>query len=128
MAEIFIFCFPIFFPNMSGISVSGQGIINHYFNPMILQRIIPYFLLPQTCCDGVLYDNKAGYECCGTAYIPQRVSASHLCCGGKFHRPLRNHQCCGGRWVNVSWKYIKPQLLNYVYLFQSRAGSVDHSK
>ena len=53
----------------------------------------------QTCCEGVLHDNKQGYECCGTHYIPRRHSLDDVCCGGQFYTKLANHQCCGGRFV-----------------------------
>ena len=64
----------------------------------------------QTCCEGVLHDNKQGYECCGTHYIPRRNSLDDVCCGGQFYTKLANHHCCGGRFVlslkfDIKWRF-----------------------
>ena len=56
----------------------------------------------QTCCDGVLYNNIAGYVCCGRHYLPSPSPppspgspSAPVCCG------VDNHECCGERYVQV---------------------------
>ena len=50
------------------------------------------------CCDGVIHDIQAGYDCCGSRY-DNKPSDDAVCCGGKFYSRINNYQCCGTRCV-----------------------------
>ena len=76
---------------------SGTHHPSYIVRTVYLYKDFPLVPSVQTCCSGVLYNNKVGYECCGTHYVPLRLNANDICCGGKFYQPLANHQCCKQR-------------------------------
>uniref|UniRef100_W5NGL3 Usherin n=1 Tax=Lepisosteus oculatus TaxID=7918 RepID=W5NGL3_LEPOC len=55
----------------------------------------------QVCCSGVVYNSKAGYQCCKDKYIPAANSFSTVCCGGHLFTPQPHYQCCGRYYVKV---------------------------
>nr|XP_056708935.1 usherin [Euleptes europaea] len=54
----------------------------------------------KVCCDGILYNNTPGFQCCEDKYI-QAISTSVICCGGQMHGAQPNYQCCGGYYTRV---------------------------
>ncbi|XP_053568734.1 usherin [Bombina bombina] len=77
---------------------------------LTLGNILSPSMLPQkdsgsswlkVCCNEVLHNRKAGYECCEDKYIQYAFNSSVTCCGGQIHMVLEEHQCCGGYYTKV---------------------------
>lgn len=74
--------------------------------------------LNQVCCDGIYFDKKYGFECCGKNYIPKPFEYQSVCCGGQFYEKKTNYECCAGLYYlyvpigqtccsNIEENYIK---------------------
>ncbi|OXB77922.1 UNVERIFIED_CONTAM: hypothetical protein H355_015208, partial [Colinus virginianus] len=55
----------------------------------------------KVCCNGILHDNKPGFQCCEDKYIPFILNSPGVCCGGQIHAVQPKHQCCGGYYTRV---------------------------
>ncbi|XP_009864107.1 PREDICTED: usherin-like [Apaloderma vittatum] len=55
----------------------------------------------KVCCNGILHDNKPGFQCCEDKYIPFVLNSPGVCCGGQIHAVQPKHQCCGGYYTRV---------------------------
>ncbi len=51
-------------------------------------------------CDGVRFERRANFECCGKSYLPR--NGSTVCCGGKFHAKRESFECC----ANTYYVYV----------------------
>uniref|UniRef100_A0A8C6NEI0 Usherin n=1 Tax=Melopsittacus undulatus TaxID=13146 RepID=A0A8C6NEI0_MELUD len=56
----------------------------------------------KVCCNGILHDNKPGFQCCEDKYIPFILNSPGVCCGGQVHAVQPKHLCCGGYYTKVS--------------------------
>eukprot|EP00049_Salpingoeca_infusionum_P008172 m.132318 g.132318 ORF g.132318 m.132318 type:complete len:3245 (-) comp13933_c0_seq1:3387-13121(-) len=56
-----------------------------------------------TCCNGVVYATKEGFECCDANYLDPfgLLDDDAQCCGGYFVSMQDDYQCCGGASVPV---------------------------
>eukprot|EP00076_Gallus_gallus_P047875 XP_419417.4 usherin isoform X2 [Gallus gallus] len=55
----------------------------------------------KVCCNGILHDNKPGFQCCEDKYIPFILNSPGVCCGGQIHAVQPKHQCCGGYYTRI---------------------------
>ncbi|NXO10183.1 USH2A protein, partial [Oriolus oriolus] len=55
----------------------------------------------EVCCNGILHDNKPGFQCCEDKYIPFILNSPGVCCGGQIHAVQPKHQCCGAYYTRV---------------------------
>ncbi|NXL36266.1 USH2A protein, partial [Glaucidium brasilianum] len=55
----------------------------------------------KVCCNGILHDNKPGFQCCEDKYIPFILNSPGVCCGGQIHAVKPKHRCCGGYYTRV---------------------------
>uniref|UniRef100_A0A663LW22 Usherin n=1 Tax=Athene cunicularia TaxID=194338 RepID=A0A663LW22_ATHCN len=55
----------------------------------------------KVCCNGILHDNKPGFQCCEDKYIPFILNSPGVCCGGQIHAVKPKHWCCGGYYTRV---------------------------
>ncbi|KYO43601.1 usherin isoform J [Alligator mississippiensis] len=55
----------------------------------------------KACCNGILHNNKPGFQCCEDKYTPFILNSSGVCCGGQIHAVQPKYQCCGGYYTGV---------------------------
>ncbi|XP_039386307.1 usherin [Mauremys reevesii] len=55
----------------------------------------------KVCCNGILHNNKPGFQCCEDKYIPFILNSLGVCCGGQIYAVQPKYQCCGGYYTRV---------------------------